>query len=275
MRQNLLFGAPRQGGRLDLERIATLLEIEHLLERMPRNLSGGERQRVALGRAVLSEPQVLLCDEPFSALDAKRRQRLVPFVARIRDVLDIPMVLVSHNVSEVLALANEVVILEEGKIVAHGTTHDMLEALAHDEASALNFWEGVAEADPEAPDDEEVARVRVGEATIYAPFAAGSQAQRVRLSVSPNHVALATPETEPGSERNRFTGEVSAVSPQAGMLRVTLDARVPVTALITPDTARELQIAVGTRLTARFKVNAVQVLSVSGRVKRSDVASGD
>ena len=117
VRQNLLFGQPRGARTLSLEQVVALLEIGHLLDRRPRNLSGGERQRVALGRAVLSEPRVALLDEPFSALDTARRQRLVAAVARLRDALDLPMILVSHQRDEITALADEVIHIDEGRRV--------------------------------------------------------------------------------------------------------------------------------------------------------------
>jgi len=117
VRHNLVFGAPASP-RLDLDEVARLLEISHLLDRRPRHLSGGERQRVALGRAILSEPRLLLCDEPFATLDEARRDRLVDVLRRVREHLALPMVLVSHRADEVASLAEEVIHLEDGRVVS-------------------------------------------------------------------------------------------------------------------------------------------------------------
>lgn len=113
VRQNLEFGRAN-AGRLPLADVATALEIDHLLDRRPRLLSGGERQRVALGRAILAAPRLLACDEPFSALDAPRRNRMIGVVRRWGDEMAIPVVLVSHDVVEVRALADRVVVLDGG-----------------------------------------------------------------------------------------------------------------------------------------------------------------
>lgn len=107
VRGNLLYGHTGDGP-FQLDRVAGLLEIAHLLDRLPRNLSGGERQRVALGRALLSHPRLLLADEPFAALDAPRRERMTAALLRIRDELGVPMVLVTHDEALVSALADDV-----------------------------------------------------------------------------------------------------------------------------------------------------------------------
>ena len=117
VRSNLLFGRPTEEGRLPLHRVVDLLEIPQLLDRRPRHLSGGERNLVALGRALLSEPQYLLFDEPFAALDQKRRQRLIPILTTVRDELGVAMLLVSHSIDDVRALAEEVIELDQGLVI--------------------------------------------------------------------------------------------------------------------------------------------------------------
>lgn len=116
VRQNLEFGRPSQA-QLDVDEVAAALEVDPLLDRRPRMLSGGERQRVALGRALLSEPDVLACDEPLSALDAARRQRLLGALREIRETLDVPMLFVSHDHAEVSEIADSVVRLDGGRVV--------------------------------------------------------------------------------------------------------------------------------------------------------------
>ena len=101
-------------------RIADLLDIGTLLRRRPGALSGGERQRVALGRALLSRPRLLLLDEPLGALDDERKAEILPYLVRLRDVADIPMVYVSHDPDEMRQLATDVVILKRGRVAAFG-----------------------------------------------------------------------------------------------------------------------------------------------------------
>jgi molybdate transport system ATP-binding protein len=134
VRQNLDYGR-RMSGRpreaSEFERIVALLDIGHLLERRPRMLSGGERQRVAVGRALLMRPRLLLLDEPLASLDAAHKREILPYLVRLRDDAGIPMVYVSHTVAEVRRIATTVVRLDAGKVVAAGGL-DLLENIEVD-----------------------------------------------------------------------------------------------------------------------------------------------
>jgi molybdate transport system ATP-binding protein len=120
VRQNLLFGRffarrrERHGG-MTLDDVVGLLGIRHILSRRPANLSGGERQRVAIGRALLAEPCMLLMDEPLAALDAARKAEILPVLERLRDVSRVPILYVSHDVAEVTRIANTVIVMENGR----------------------------------------------------------------------------------------------------------------------------------------------------------------
>ena len=105
---------------LQRKRITELLDIGHLLDRRPGKLSGGERQRVALGRALLSKPRLLLLDEPLGALDEGRRAEILPYLMRLRDEARIPMVYVSHDAAELRQLATQIVLLQDGRVTALG-----------------------------------------------------------------------------------------------------------------------------------------------------------
>jgi molybdate transport system ATP-binding protein len=123
VRQNLDYG--RRMNRLDddpaqRKRVTDLLDIGHLLDRRPGKLSGGERQRVALGRALLSKPRLLLLDEPLGALDEGRRAEILPYLVRLRDEARIPMVYVSHDAAEMRQLATQIVLLQGGRVTALG-----------------------------------------------------------------------------------------------------------------------------------------------------------
>ena len=123
VRQNLDYGRRMSGQPRDLtefERIASLLGVTHLLQRRPRMLSGGERQRVAIGRALLMQPRLLLLDEPLASLDAGHKGEILPYLVRLRDEAGIPMVYVSHIAAEVRQIATHVVRLEDGRVTATG-----------------------------------------------------------------------------------------------------------------------------------------------------------
>jgi molybdate transport system ATP-binding protein len=120
VRRNLLYGS-HPGTSPPLERVVSILEIESIVDREVRALSGGERQRVALGRALMSGPSLLLLDEPLAAVDVPLRRRILPYLERVRDELQLPMVYVSHDREEVQRLADYVVVLTAGRVTAAGS----------------------------------------------------------------------------------------------------------------------------------------------------------
>jgi molybdate transport system ATP-binding protein len=127
VRRNILYGA-RRGAAIPLERVLEILEIDSLIDREVASLSGGERQRVALARALMSSPGLLLLDEPLAALDLSLRRRIVPCLRRIRDELGVPMAYVSHDASEVRAIADHVIVLDRGRAVTSGAPDAAFEA---------------------------------------------------------------------------------------------------------------------------------------------------
>jgi molybdate transport system ATP-binding protein len=127
--QNLLFArlfSPSSEAKPELDAVIDLLGIASLLTRRPSGLSGGEKQRVALGRALLSRPRLLLMDEPLAALDEARKAEILPYVERLRDEAQVPIIYVSHSIGEIVRLANTLVILEEGRLMAAGPTSEVL-----------------------------------------------------------------------------------------------------------------------------------------------------
>ena len=118
VRRNVLYGR-RPGQRLLLDVVAGMLEVTDLLDRAVPDLSGGERQRVALARALMSAPDLLLLDEPLAAVDVERRRRILPYLLRVRDELRVPVIYVSHDRAEVDQLADRVIVLDAGRVLAH------------------------------------------------------------------------------------------------------------------------------------------------------------
>jgi molybdate transport system ATP-binding protein len=125
VRRNLLYGTRDSAVRLELARVAAMLEIEPLIERRVTDLSGGERQRVALGRALMSGPSLLLLDEPLAAVDVPLRRRIIPYLRRVRDELTIPFLYVSHDRAEVDALADAVVMIDGGVVTGVDRVSDV------------------------------------------------------------------------------------------------------------------------------------------------------
>ena len=130
VRKNILFGAERSGTgagagakNISVEHVLEVLEISHLLDRAVTKLSGGEAQRIALARAILSKPRLLLLDEPLAALDIGLKERILPYLTRVRDEFAIPMIYVTHNLTEVLTLAEWVLMIRQGRLIAQGVEY--------------------------------------------------------------------------------------------------------------------------------------------------------
>ena len=126
VRRNIKYGASR-GTKVSLDKVLALLELEPFLDRRVGDLSGGERQRVAIARALMSSPALLLLDEPLAALDATLRQRIVPYLVRVRDELRMPLLYVSHNAAEVREIADWVIVLNRGRVARVGPPQQVLE----------------------------------------------------------------------------------------------------------------------------------------------------
>ena len=129
VRRNLLFGAPRDKPvarpEIDFDEVIDLLGIRALLDRSPRNLSGGERQRVGIGRALLTQPKLLLMDEPLSALDRKSKNEILPFIEKLRDHFSLPIFYITHDITEVERLADQIVLIDKGHVVASGPLSEL------------------------------------------------------------------------------------------------------------------------------------------------------
>lgn len=125
--KNLIYGA-KNINRQKFDEIINVLNINHLLKRYPAMLSGGEKQRVAIGRALLTNPRLLLMDEPLSALDMPRKKELLSYIDTLVNEFKVPIIYVTHNINEVKRIANYVVILEQGKLLTHGKTQNILQS---------------------------------------------------------------------------------------------------------------------------------------------------
>src|SRR5579864_279552 len=200
VRQNLLYGrwfAPKIAGGGEFDQIVALLGIEHLLTRRPANLSGGEKQRVAIGRALLARPRLLVMDEPLASLDEGRRAEIFPYIERLRDEMRVPIVYVSQSIAEVARLATTLVVLSEGKVAAIGPTAqimgriDLFPLTGRAEAGAILATRVAAH---DARFGLTVLRAAAGELRVpHLDLPAGA-ALRVRIRARDVMIALTPPE---------------------------------------------------------------------------------
>jgi molybdate transport system ATP-binding protein len=228
VRQNLLFGrwfTPRRERVASFDAIVALLGVGHLLIRQPSTLSGGEKQRVAIGRALLADPQLLLMDEPLASLDDARKAEIYPYIERLRDEAGVPIVLVSHSVAEIARLATSVVVLTDGQVTASGSAAEILrhttlfpqfgpteagalidtKVLRHDDAYGLTVLESKA-----------------GPLTVPRLDLPTGALLRVRLRARDIILSLKPPEAL--SALNILPGTISSIDePDGSSIDVTLD----------------------------------------------------
>lgn len=193
VRGNLLYGHRRAGGAqgLSFDETVSLLGLEGLLDRAPERLSGGERQRVAIGRALLSEPRLLLMDEPLAALDAASKNDILPYLETLHETLSIPVVYVSHDLAEVERLADTMILMEAGRVRAAGPVADLASdvglplATARDAAAVLEAE--VADYDAAYA----LTRLKVPGGSLIVPGRLGEAGRRRRLRIAAQDVGLA------------------------------------------------------------------------------------
>jgi molybdate transport system ATP-binding protein len=217
VRGNLTYS--RRGGPLSLERVTEILGIASLLDRRPSTLSGGERQRVAIGRALLSGPALLLMDEPLASLDAPRRAELLPFIESLRDLLGLPIVYVTHHWPEIVRLADTLVILAGGGVLAAGSLQAVL--TEDDPALAGLVPEGsVLEAASTGERIDGLERFETPAGPLFLP--PGHGAGRLRLFVDAHDVAIAVRPPEGLSVQNVLPGTIARLSAHDAYLDLLL-----------------------------------------------------
>ncbi len=219
VKANLTYGRWAGGRRSDtrFESVLALLGLEGFLERRPHTLSGGEAQRVAIGRALMAAPEILLMDEPLSNLDGARRAEILPFLEKLAHEGGVPILYVSHQVDEVARLADSIVVLSEGSVVAAGPIeevfgrYDIGVATGRHEAGAILHAEVVGE-------DKEFAltRLKIDGMELIVPALDRPTGARVRLRIRSQDVALALAPPENLSVRNVVPAEIVSIEMDAG-----------------------------------------------------------
>jgi molybdate transport system ATP-binding protein len=225
-----------------------LLGLERLLERRPGTLSGGEKQRVAIGRALLAAPRVLLMDEPLSSLDDQRKGEIMQYIERLRDDVGVPIVYVSHSIDEVLRLADWVVLMAGGKVAATGHVEDIMGR--PDLGTSTGIFEGgtVIDAVVVAKDAHyETATLAFDGGALTATNVDAAVGDRVRLRIRARDVSIALEPPRAISIQNVLAGRIQEVgAAEAGVVRVSiLVGSATLRARVTRRAAEHLRLASG------------------------------
>ncbi|HXC20201.1 MAG TPA: molybdenum ABC transporter ATP-binding protein [Steroidobacteraceae bacterium] len=268
---NLRYAARRAGSPrfVGFDLVVDLLDLKLLMKRRAHQLSGGERQRVAIGRALLSQPRLLLLDEPLASLDASRREEVLPYLEILRDQLAIPMVYVSHNFDEVLRLATHLVLMECGSTTAQGGIGEMslnpgVRAIIGAEAVGAIVEGTVLGTDAASG----LTRVGVGGGELKVPAAAAAAGAKLRVQLLARDLIVATREPQHLSVRNILRGVVTAVTGDEGdadLIAIDIGGTI-IMARVTRAATRELKLTAGLPVWALVK--AVSLRSHFTRVPR-------
>ncbi|MFT5287409.1 MAG: molybdate transport system ATP-binding protein [Planctomycetota bacterium] len=257
---NLLYGkrSSRSQGGARVEEIVELFELSSLIDRRPMELSGGEQQRVALGRALLSNPQLLLLDEPLAALDRNLRAQILPYLNRLRKSIGVPMLYVSHDISELLQQTKTLLLIENGQTKASGQLLDLVRAghIAHgdldnvmeltldrqDEQAGLSFLRSSS-------------NVEIAASQIDAESDA-----KLHIGLRPEDIVLALARVNGISTRNQLPGHVKALINEGHRVLALVDVGIDLLVEVTPGAVRDLQLREGREVVCLFKANAVRYL---------------
>ena len=261
VRQNVEYGyklTPRSERLFEPDDLAYLLGISHLVERGVSNLSGGERQRVALVRALASSPRLLLLDEPLASLDAAHRASILAHLKSISEQLGVPMVFVSHSLSEVLALAPKMYALDSGKMAAYGSTP---EVMAHPSVARIADYgtlENILRARVLEPDNEDgTSRLAIGDAVLVGPPTESSPGESMSVSIRSGDIILSLGAPPLTSARNAIPAVVRDVRETGGLALVYLDMGEMIVAEVTPGSARQLDLVRGRDVHLVIKTNSI------------------
>ena len=262
VQRNLEYGMrriPEASRQVSLDQAVALLDIGHLLQRKPDKLSGGERQRVAIARALATSPRILLMDEPLAALDTKRKEEIMPYLERLHDELDIPVVYVSHSPDEVARLADHLVLLENGRVIASGATSDLLTRLdlnvAHGDTASALVVATVTEHDAQF----HLTCAEFSGGQLLLPQQKATVGQQIRMRIQARDVSLSLTPQRDTSILNIVAATVVELSDDAiGQVMIGLDANgTRLLARITRKSCEAMRLAPGSPVYAQIKGIAI------------------
>jgi molybdate transport system ATP-binding protein len=267
VRRNLAYGMKGERGGVEFERIVDLLDLSGMLDRGPRDLSGGEKQRVAIGRALLASPRLLLMDEPLAALDMGRKAEILPFIERLRDELAIPIVYVSHAMEEIVRLADTLVIVSDGKIAAVGPVEELMSRLDLRPLTGRYEAGAVLTVTVEGHDAKRaVTRLAFEGMTLLVPHADIPVGEDLRIRIRARDVSLALSAPDDISILNIFPGRVVEISDRKdGQMDVIVDVGAKIWARVTRMAVHRLALEPGTQVHALVKAVAIDRQSLGRR----------
>jgi molybdate transport system ATP-binding protein len=261
--QNLRYGydrLPRGLRRFEVDRIVELLEIGPLLDRRPALLSGGERQRVALGRALLASPRLLLMDEPLASLDQGLKNRIIPYLRHIRSDLRIPILYISHSVAEILELTGQVIVLQRGRVLASGDFFEVAHRAGVLPLIEAHGFENVLPVEVVGGDPGRgVTVVRHAGRELKVPYCDRPAGSRIFIGIRADDIILCRERPAGLSVRNAVEGLVTEVSEVEGRGLVYVEVGKRLAVKVTLEAILELGLKAGDTVTCLIKTNSIRI----------------
>ncbi|CUH49021.1 molybdenum ABC transporter ATP-binding protein [Ruegeria atlantica] len=271
VRQNLFYGkwfAPKGARRESPDKVIEMLGIGHLLNRRPSGLSGGEKQRVAIGRALLASPRLILADEPLAALDDARKAEILPYFERLRDEVSVPILYVTHSAAEVARLATSVVALQQGKVVRHGPASDVL-ADPSVAPAGVRAVGAVLQVRVVKHHSDGLTELDAGGSSLFLPWISLQIAEELRIRIPAQEVILSSKRPEGLSALNVLEGTVDTIRAGEGPGAI-VSVRTPagsVLARVTRRSVEALGLEPGKPCFAIIKTVALAPQDVGGHLR--------
>lgn len=257
VKENLLFGVPycRKAG-IALSEVVDLLDLSHILDSPPSEISGGEQQRTAIGRALLTAPELLLMDEPFNAVDSSLRSSILPYLRRLQNELEIPMLVISHDLPDIQRLTDRILILKQGKSVGFGRIDELMDQreLQEDLQGMVNRLE-VSSPQECGPGLYSCTARGIGQ-PIKSPLA---PAEHFSLIIPPDEIALSRKPVPSISMQNQISGTLTQIFYGEGNVICLVDCGIPLRVQLTRDALEHLDLHTGDEVCCLFKAHSLKL----------------
>ncbi len=262
---NLQYGWKRtseSARRITLDQVVQVLDIERLLDRRPSSLSGGEQQRIAIGRALLTSPQLLLMDEPLSSLDLQRKREILPFIQRLDSEFHIPIIYVSHDLYEIVELAKTVVLLKEGRVMEVGPIEDVFSKLNIRHLIPENHLGALVDTTVAEQDQEfGLTKLAFTGGHLHVPHQHRKIGERLRVQILAKDVSIVSSQpvfqTSVLNLLEATVVEIGEVNAEHPFVDIKLDIGCPLLATITRKSLATLKLHPGQRVHAQIKAVAL------------------
>ena len=262
VRNNLIYGTPKNrdvANSLNLTDITGLLELAPLLERRPRTLSGGEKQRVSIGRALLSNPKLLLMDEPLASIDVQHRFEILPFIQRVREKTGITIIYVTHALEEVIFIADQIILLSEGQVTAQGTVEEIMSRLdLHPMTSRFDAGAVISATYSGYDREFDLGELSFDGGTLRIAGLNAEIGIHLRAHIRARDVSLMLDKPKDTSVLNVFKGELIEIRHEEGpQLDLLINIGTPLIARITRKSLNDLNLDIGSKVYAMIKAVAI------------------